>query len=136
MGFPLAEVLRIGALGLGAAVAGPFGVAGAAALTGVANAMDKEDDPETPEGIRKMKQKRREGWVDFATKLEKDKQQKLKKYPEAARGEIGKVVSAQCGADLRAVIKAEIFETENRVPDDQEVNLYAEAVSAKAREKL
>jgi hypothetical protein len=136
MGFPLAEVLRIGATVAGAAVGGPLGGVGAAALTGLANEMDKEDDPETPKAIREMKQKRRKRWVEFATDAEKAKHNKLKRYPEAAHHDMGKVLSAAAGADLRALIKGDILETEDRIPGEQEVNIYAEAVSAAARRKL
>jgi len=136
MSFPLAEVLRIAATVAGAALAGPMGGVGAAALTGLANEIDKEDDPETPKKVREMKQKRRKAWVDYCVKLEKKKLDKLKKYPEAARDAIGAVLGQADGSSLRALIKGDILETEERIAPDQEINIYAEAVSAAARGKL
>lgn len=132
MGFPLAEIIRIAAAPVGL-ITGPAGALIAPGMLALANSLDKEDS--APEAVRKMKERRRKDWIEFAVKLEKEKLDKLKKYPDAARPAISAALGTAAGADLRAVIKGEIYETENRIPDDQEVNLLAEAVSARAREK-
>ena len=137
MSLPLAEIIRIAAAAVGVvgtATAGPLGAIGAAALSELANGLDREDDE--PEPIRKMRKKRREDWIKFCVKLEKQKQDKLKKYPAAARPSIGAVLSEADGASLRALIRGTIFETEDRDPGEQEINIYSEAVSAAARGKL
>lgn len=133
MGLGLAEIIRIAAAPVGV-LAGPAGALVAPGMLALANELDKEDT--APEATRKMKEKRRKDWIEFAVDLEKRKESKLKKYPEAAREAIGRVLGESAGADLRAVIRGEIFDTESREPSDQEVNLIAEAVSARAREKL
>lgn len=139
MGF-LPEVLRIMAApvaGLAGAATGgaatPFVLAG---MNGAANAMDKEDEPGTPKAEREMKKKRREDWIKFALKRAEQKRDKLKKYPKESWPAMGKAISASNGADLRAVIRGDIFETEERIAGDQEVNLLAEAVSARVSAKL
>lgn len=134
MGFPLAEILRIAAIPIGAAV--PGGQLIGPGLIALANEIDKEDEPGTPEAVRRMKRKRREDWIKYGLNLEKNKIDRLKKYPEAARPSISKTLSAANGADIRTVIKASILESEDRIPSDREVNLYAEAVAARVREKL
>lgn len=134
MGFPLAEIIRI-ALAPVAALGGPVGVIVAPSLLALANEIDKEDD-DGHEATRKMKRKRRENWIKFAIELEKTKRTRIKNYPEPARATVRRQLNTSAGADLRAVIRGDIFETENRDPDEQEINLYAEAVSARAREKL
>jgi len=135
MGFSLAEVLRIAATVAGTAVAGPFGGIGAAALTGLANEIDKEDDPETPKAVREMKRKRRKRWVEYAEDREKKKRKHLSKI-EGDTTQLKRVLSAQAAADLRAIIAADLHDTEERFADEQEINLYAEAASAAARGKL
>jgi hypothetical protein len=139
----LAEILRIAATPVGAVVGGATGPAGAltgplaaGALNALANQIDREDDPATPEGVRKMKQRRREDWIKFALGLEKDKAKKLDKYPAPAREAIKKVLDESDAASLRAVIRGEILETEGRIAGDQEVNILAEAVAARVKEKL
>jgi len=136
MGFPLAEVLRIGATAVGGALAGPPGALAVGALTGLANQIDKEDDPATPSSIRTMKQKRREEWIKYRLGLEKDNLKKVQKYPEASRDSVKRALDDAASRDLEAVIRGDIFETENRHADDDEVRLYANAVSARVREKI
>jgi hypothetical protein len=131
----LAEVIRIAAAPV-AGLTGPAAPFVAPGLLALANQLDKEDEPGTPDALRKMKQKRREDWIKFAVNLEKDKKKRLEKHPEVAREAIGRVLGEAAGADLRAVIRGDIFETEGREATDQEVNLLAEAVSARVREKL
>ena len=136
MSFPLAEVMRIGATVVGTAVGGPAGGIAAAVLTSTANEIDKEDDPSTPAATRKMKQKRREGWIKFALKLEKEKQRAIRKAGKGLTETLRNSLNGRAASELRAVIASDIWETEERVADEQEVNLYAEAASARARQKL
>lgn len=134
MGVPswLDEVIRIAAVPVGAAV--PGGAIIAPGMLALANQLDKEDS--APEALRKSKEKRRKRWVDFAVDVAKDIQQKLKKHPEAARSAMKRVLDDQAAADIRVVIKSDILETESRIPSDQEVNIIAEAVRARAREAM
>ncbi len=134
MSFPIAEVMRIGAAGV--SVAGPGGAIAGAMLTKAANHFDKEDDPETPSSMRNMKRKRRKGWVDHAVELEKEKLQALKKVGDGVTEALKRALNGRAAQDIRAIIAADIYETENRIPGDQETNLYAEAVSAAARREL
>ena len=136
MGIPLAEVVRIGAIAADLGLPGVIGNIGSAALNQLANGMDKEDDVDTPKNIREMKKKRRKEWVEYSIKLEKKKRDKLKKYPEASHSAMGEAIGKADGASLRAIIKGTILETENRIPSDQEINIYAEAVSAAVRGKI
>jgi len=135
MSFPLAEVLRIAATVAGTAVAGPFGGIGAAALTGLANEIDKEDDPETPKKTREMRRNRRKRWVNYAEDREKDKRKHLARI-KGDTTQLKRVLSQQAASDLRAIIAADLYDTEERFADEQEINLYAEAASAAARGKL
>ena len=134
MGFPLAEIIRIAAAPVGVAV--PGGALIAPGMIALANELDKEDDPGTPAAVRKMKKKRREDWIKYRVDVEKDNLKKLKKYPEAARSSIKRTLDEAAGRDLEAVIKGDIHETEGRFADDDEVRLYANAVSARVREEL
>ena len=134
MGVPswLDEVIRIAAVPVGAAV--PGGAIIAPGMLALANSLDKEDS--APEATRKMKERRRKQWIEFSVDLGKDIRDKIKKYPAAARDSIKAEFDKAAAADLRSLIKGDILETENRIPDDQEVNILAEAVSARAREEL
>lgn len=134
MGIPswLDEVIRIAAVPVGAAV--PGGAIIAPGMLALANQLDKEDT--APEALRKAKEGRRKKWVEFAVDLGKDTRDKLKKHPEEARSAMRRVLDEKAAADLRVVIKGDILETEGRIPGDQEVNILADAVSARAREAM
>lgn len=134
-----AEVLRILGPGAGAAVGGPWGAGVGAVIAALSDRLDEEEAKDTPEAVRKMKQKRREHWIDFCAELEKEKQRHLKAavkahgaIPVALRNSL----NGRAAAELRQVITADILETENRTPSEQEVNIFAEAVSARARQEL
>lgn len=140
MSLGLGELLRIAATAAGTAFGGPAGGAlanlGVGALEGLANELDKEDTE--PEAKRKMKQARREEWIEFCVGNEKEK----KKLYEAVTKKHGAIPEAlriatnnRAAFELRAVITGSIYETEGRVPGEQEVNLLAEFVSAVARRK-
>lgn len=133
MGFPLAEVMRIGAA-ITANAGIPLGGLATAGLNAAANELDKEDDPETPKSVREMKRKRRERWIEYGVKLEKDKRDHLKKHGDGAA--IRNTLNNRIAGDMRVVIASDILETEDRLAGEQEVNLYAEAASARARQKL
>lgn len=133
MGFPLAEVIRIAAAPVGV-LSGPIGLLGAPAMLALANSLDKEDS--APEQVRKMKEKRRKGWIEYRFDVEKDNLNLLKKYPEAARDSIKRSLDDAATRDLYAVIKGDIFETESRFAEDDELRVLAEAVGARVREKM
>lgn len=133
MGFPLAEIIRIAAAPVGA-LAGPVGPLAAPAMLALANSLDKEES--LPEQQRKMKEKRREDWIKYRIGLERDNLNKLEKYPPLARDSIKRALDEAATTDLMAVIRGDIHETEGRFADDDEVRLYANAVSARVREKL
>lgn len=135
MAFPFAELIRIAAAPVGA-LTGPVGALGAPAMLALANSLDQEDDESTPEATRRMKKKRREDWIKYRLDLEKDNLKKVAKRPEAARDSIKRVLDDAANRDLEAVIRGDIHETEGRFADDDEVRLYANAVSARVREKL
>lgn len=133
MGFPFAEVIRIAAAPI-AALTGPLGPIAAPAMIALANELDKEDT--IPEQVRKMKEKRRKGWIEYRIDVERDNLKLLKKWPTEAHESIKRSLDDAATRDLAAVIKGDIFETENRFADDEEIRVLSLAVSARVREKL
>jgi hypothetical protein len=140
MSLGLAELIRIAATATGTAFGGPAGGAlanlGVGALTGLADELDHEDTE--PEARRKMKEKRREDWIKFCVKLEREKRElyeRVQKKHGAIPEALKIATNNRAAAELRAVITGSIYETEGRIPEGQEVNLMAEFVSAIARQK-
>lgn len=134
MGVPawLDEVIRIAAVPVGAVV--PGGAIIAPGMVALASELDKEDS--APEALRKMRQERRENWIKYRLGVEKDNTKKLEKELAPARDSIKRAFDEAASKDLESVIRGDIHETEGRFADDDEVRLYANAVSARAREKL
>lgn len=131
----IAEVMRIAAAVVPNIPMPAGGVIGAG-LNAAANRIDQEDDESTASSTRKIKQKRRETWIKFAVKLEKEKQRALAKAGDGVTEGLRTALNNRAAAELRAVITGDIWETEEREAGGQEVNLYAEAVSARARQQL